>query len=395
MYKVLANLRHTLDKLWTQTLPLGVKGTGFLEERHMALSVRNARPLPGALPLEQAWLQLVQTEVEASLRALFELPDESNLDPRWAAAMDQARTYALRPAKRLRPALVMAGHSLARGSTAVPSGLWTFAAGLELLHTFLLIHDDVADQAELRRGGPALHRMLSPGRAGEDLAVVMGDHLFARSLEAMLASGLPGAPQVMQYYLGVCRHTAAGQYLDLDLGRAPLSEVTLFQTLRVAYLKTARYGFCAPLVCGAMLGGAGAELLDGLERVGRHVGLAYQLRDDLIGLFGDSSVAGKASDGDFTQGKRTFPVLAAYARADATAREELEALWELPVEQKDEAALARARALVEQWGGRAACERMVDRASRAARRSLQSLPNPHGVRDLLDALIARLARRAA
>ena len=361
----------------------------------MALSLRNARPQPGALPLEQAWLQLVQTEVQAALAELFELPDEANLDPRWTQAMEKARTYTLRPAKRLRPALVMAGYSLARGNTTVPSGLWRFAAGLELLHTFLLIHDDVADQAELRRGGLVLHRMLAPARAGEDLAVVVGDHLFARSLEAMLSSELPGVSKVVQYYLGVCRHTAAGQYLDLDLGRAPLSEVTLFQTLRVAYLKTARYGFCAPLVCGAMLGGASAELLEGLERVGRHVGLAYQLRDDLIGLFGDSTVAGKAADGDFTQGKRTFPVLAAFARADAAARAELESLWALPVEQKDDAALARARALVESCGGRAACERMVDRASRAARRALQTLPNPNGVRDLLDALIARLARRAA
>ncbi|MFP2929252.1 polyprenyl synthetase family protein [Pyxidicoccus sp. 3LG] len=376
----------------------------------MAVSLRNVRAQAGALPLEQAWLQLVQTEVEAALGELFALPDEANLDARWRRALEQARAYALRPAKRLRPALVMAGHGLARGSTVVPSGLWHFAAGLELLHTFMLIHDDVADQAALRRGGSALHRTLAQGRAGEDLAVVVGDHLFARSLEAMLASGLPGAPRVVQYYLGVCRHTAAGQYLDLDLGRAPLSEVSLFQALRVAWLKTARYGFCAPLVCGAMLGGAGlgstargsasaglgsTDLVGGLERVGRHIGLAYQLRDDLIGLFGDSSVAGKAADGDFVQGKRTFPVLAAYARAGTSARAELESLWALPVEQKDEAALARARALVEECGGRAACERMVDRASRAARRSLQSLPNPNGVRDLLDALITRLARRAA
>ncbi|QDE66340.1 MULTISPECIES: polyprenyl synthetase family protein [Myxococcus] len=361
----------------------------------MALTLPDAQPPTGLLPLEQAWLQLVQAEVETSLAELFELPDEAGLDVRWTQALTQARAYALRPAKRLRPALVMAGHCLARGSAVVPSGLWRFAAGLELLHTFLLIHDDVADQAELRRGAASLHRLLAPGRAGEDLAVVVGDHLFARALEAMLGSGLTGVAGVVQYYLGVCRHTAAGQYLDLDLGRAPLAEVTLFQTLRVAHLKTARYGFCAPLVCGAMLGGASSGLVEGLERVGRHVGLAYQLRDDLLGLFGDSNVAGKAADGDFLQGKRTFPVLAAFARATEAERMELEALWSLPVEQKDAAALARARALVESCGGRAACERMVVRASRAARRSLQSLPNPNGVRELLDALIARLAHRAA
>jgi len=361
----------------------------------MALPLPAVPPLPGVLPLEQAWLKLVQTEVEASLHELFELPDEAGFDARWAEAMAQARAYTLRPAKRVRPALVMAGHCLARGTPVVPSELWRFAAGLELLHTFLLIHDDVADQAEARRGGAALHRLLAPGRRGEDLAVVLGDHLFSRALEAMLESGLPGVARVVRYYLAVCRHTAAGQYLDLSLGGAPLAEVSLFQALRVASLKTARYGFCAPLVCGAMLGGGGDALREGLERVGRHVGMAYQLRDDLIGLFGDSAVAGKAADGDFVQGKRTFPVLAAFARATPQAREELEALWALPAADKDARALARARALVEEHGGRAACERMVERASRTARRALQSLPNPNGVRDLLDALIARLAQRAS
>ncbi len=343
----------------------------------------------------QAWLRAVRSQVEAAIRELFVLPDEAPLDARWTRAMEHARHYTLRPAKRVRPALVVVGYGLARGSLKVPQGLWRFAAALELLHTFLLIHDDVADQAGLRRGGPALHHLLAPGRAGEDLAVVVGDHLYARSLETMLSSGLRGSAKASLYYLGVCRHTAAGQYLDLELSRAPLSKVTLFQALRVAHLKTARYGFCAPLVCGAMLAGAGVELCETLERVGRHVGLAFQLRDDLIGLFGDASVAGKAADGDFVQGKRTFPVLAAYTRAPAAARKELERLWRLPPAGKDAAALARARALVEEHGGRAACERMVERASRAGRKALQALPEQGGVRDLLDTLITRLARRAA
>lgn len=93
----------------------------------MALTLPDAQPPTGLLPLEQAWLQLVQTEVETSLAELFELPDEAGLDVRWTQALTQARAYTLRPAKRLRPALVMAGHCLARGSAVVPSGLWRFA----------------------------------------------------------------------------------------------------------------------------------------------------------------------------------------------------------------------------------------------------------------------------
>ncbi len=363
----------------------------------MGLSPLPTTASPGlpAPPLEQTWLKLVQAQVEGALGELLELPDELRLDARWTQALEQVREYALRPAKRVRPALVLAGYCMARGSTAVPSGLWRFAAGLELLHTFLLIHDDVADKAALRRGGLALHHALGAGRIGEDLAVVMGDHLFACSLEAMLGSELPGASRVSRYFLGVCRHTAVGQYLDIDLSRTALAQVGLFRALRVAHLKTARYSFSAPLVCGAMLAGADEALLVQLDRMGRHLGLAYQLQDDLIGLFGDARVAGKAGDGDFAQGKRTFPVLAAWERASDAVRAELETLWALPSEKKDDAALARARRLVEQCGGRAATERMVARASRAAQRSLLALPNPGGVRDLLDALIGRLARRAA
>lgn len=344
---------------------------------------------------EQAWLRAVRGQVEVALAELFVLPDEDSLDARWTWAMVRTQDYSLRPAKRVRPALVVLGYCLERGTLTVPPGLWQFAAGLELLHTFLLIHDDVADQAELRRGGPALHRLLGHGRAGEDLAVVVGDHLFSRSLEAMLSTELRGAAEATRYYLGVCRHTAVGQYLDLSLAHAPLSEVRLHHALRVAHLKTARYGFCAPLVCGAMLAGAGAELREALERVGRHTGLAFQLRDDLLGLFGDERVAGKPADGDFVQGKRTFPVLAAYLRAPAPAREELERLWALPPKAKGVAALVRARALVEEHGGREACERLVERASRAGRRALSRLPCRGGARDLLDTLITRLARRVA
>lgn len=363
------------------------------------VSLPEAHPAPPG-PRVQDWLHQVQAEVETALVQLLELPDEAGLDGRWTEALAGVRTYTLRPAKRLRPALVVAGYGLAREDGPLPPGLWRFAAALELLHTFLLIHDDVADQAALRRGGPALHRMLAPGRIGEDLAVVLGDHLFARSLEAMLASGLPGAARTSRYYLGVCRHTAAGQYLDLDLGRVPLAQVRLRQALKVAHLKTARYGFCAPLVCGAMLAGAdspleGRALLADLERVGRYTGRAYQLRDDLLGLFGDTQLAGKPGEGDFQQGKRTYPVLAAYVRAGPGVRQELERLWALPTEQKDAAALARARDLVEACGGRLACERAVAQASRSAQRALEALPEGGGVRALLAELIGRLSRRVA
>jgi len=233
--------------------------------------------------------------------------------------------------------------------------------------------------------------VLSPSRAGEDLAVVLGDHAYARAVEVMLGAEVSGAAEATRYLMAVCRHTAVGQYLDLDLARTPLDEVNLFQTLKVATLKTARYGFVAPLVAGAMLGGARGALIEQLERVGRLLGLAFQLRDDLLGLFGDPKVAGKDGGGDFLEGKRTFPVVAAWTRADAAGRARLEALWHHEPRSVDQ--VEQARAEIERFGGRAATERLIERLTRSARKSLEQLPSDGGARGVLDALMARLAGR--
>lgn len=342
----------------------------------------------------EAALAAFQGELDRTLTDLLVLPDEVGMDPRWSRAMVELRAYTLRPAKRVRPTLLVAGWAMASGGLGrgIPDGVKAFAAGLELLHTFMLIHDDVADRAATRRGGPTLHKVLADGRAGDDLAIVVGDHVYARAVEVMLGSGLPTSAEATRYLMAICRHTAVGQYLDLDIARTPLQDVTIFQTLKVANLKTARYGFVAPLVAGAMLGGADKALLEQLERVGRNVGLAFQLRDDLIGLFGDDDVAGKAGGGDFVEGKRTFPVVAAWTRADQAGRAQLEQLWHGDV--RDAKALAQARELVESWGGRDATQRVIERMTRSARRALDQLPAGGGSRLVLDALIARMVRRS-
>lgn len=330
-------------------------------------------------------------DLERALIELLDLPDESEIDPVWTSARERVVDYVLRPGKRVRAALLVAGYTLASNRPATES-VHRFAAALELLHTFMLVHDDVADRAELRRGKRALHHVLGSGRHGESLAVVAGDHLFARAIEAMLESGAPHAADAVTWLLASCRLTAAGQYLDLSLARTPIDEVRPSQILRVAQLKTARYGFVAPLVCGAMLGGGDTSLLRSLERVGRNAGLAYQLRDDLLGLFGDPSRSGKAGDGDFVEGKRTFPLIAAWTRADETGRERLARLWAL--EEKDGDALALARAEIERWGGRAATERAISRCTRRARRAIATLPAGSS-RTLLDAIVSRLEHRSA
>lgn len=328
-------------------------------------------------------------ELEVRLSEWLDAGDEEGLDSLWRQSRQSVREYVLRPAKRVRPTLLTLGWLMARPDGMrgeIPEALLSFGAGLELLHTFMLVHDDVADRAATRRGGAALHELFGGGKQGDDLAVLAGDHLYARAVELMLSS--PESVAATRYMLEVCRHTAAGQHLDLVLSRAPLSTVTLFRTLKVADLKTARYGFVAPLACGAMLAGGSPALIDSLKRVGRHAGLAYQLRDDLIGLLGDDATAGKPCGGDYLEGKRTFPVIAAWTRADAEGREALESLWEAP----NEARLATARELVKTWGGASSTQKVIDTRTRAATRALDALGDSAGaamLRHLFDGLARR------
>lgn len=348
---------------------------------------------PEVLPASHLdrWLRDARHEIDAVLDSLLEQSELPIRDRRWMAALEQAREYTVRPAKRLRPALLLAGFGLGGGVKEISKGLWQFAAGVEIFHTFTLIHDDVADGADTRRKGPSLHKVLASGKKGEDLAVVMGDYLFAYSIEVMLSSGLPRAGEAVRYYLRVCRETAIGQYMDLDLARVPLREVNLFSILNVAKLKTAKPSFAAPLVAGGILANAEPDVIDALDRVGHQMGVAFQIRDDLLGLFGKSDIAGKPCNSDMLQGKRTFPLIAAYQRAPASVKKEIEALWSGRI--NGDGTLARAQELIAAYGGYAAAQRVVDRASRAARHALNRIPTDNPLRHLLTELIHMLSLR--
>lgn len=308
--------------------------------------------------------------VEQKLRELLFDADETLLDARWTDVQQRVAELALRPAKRLRPQLLLAGYRVGGGAHPLPEGFWTFATGLEVLHTFMLVHDDIADQAEIRRGGPALHRALGPGRLGENLAVVAGDHLFARAVELLFTAALPTAPLAAASYLQVCRHTAVGQYLDVELARRRWSEITPFEALKVADLKTAQYTVAAPLACGAQLAGASPECVQALRRVGRHAGVAFQLRDDLAGLFGDPRDTGKPTDCDLRECKKSFPVLLAYRRATAPERSALEELGPSSSEQD----LEQVRDIIRRRGGVVGTRRAIARYLSGAQRALQESP---------------------
>lgn len=251
-----------------------------------------------------------------------------------ADALDfmHAAASVLDGGKRLRARFCLTGWQSVAGRRAGdgPPGtaVISAAAGLEVFHAAALVHDDLIDNSDTRRGRPAAHRALEAhhgasgwsGRAetfGRSAAILLGDLLVAWSddlLEEGLRDAAHAAPARATFAL-MRREVTIGQYLDIAEEAAFVTAPDADhadRALRVASLKSARYSIQHPLLLGATLAGADDAQLAALAGFGHPLGLAFQLRDDVLGVFGDSAVTGKPSGDDLREGKRT--VLVAYTR---------------------------------------------------------------------------------
>nr|WP_231930559.1 polyprenyl synthetase family protein [Friedmanniella luteola] len=240
--------------------------------------------------------------------------------------------------KRLRPAFCVWGYVAAAGlpDAATAEPLLRAAASLDLLHVSALVHDDVMDSSDLRRGRPAAHRQFEAqhtaagrlgdaGAFGRAAAILLGDLLLMWSAELLLRSGMAADALARATPVAEAMRTevTCGQYLDIVAQAQPLRAdpaAALAEAGRVVEYKSARYTVQRPCQLGAALGGADPGLQDALAAYGSPAGRAFQFRDDLLGVFGDSAVTGKPAGDDLREGKRTVLVAHAYAGADAAGR---------------------------------------------------------------------------
>lgn len=233
----------------------------------------------------------------------------------------------VRGGKRLRPSFCIWGY-LAAGGTDLVAGLRA-AASLELLQACALIHDDVMDDSDTRRGLPAAHRRFATlhrgsswlgdaDRFGDGAAILLGDLCLSWSDELLYRSGFAAEPlaRAKAVYDVMRTELMAGQFLDLlEQARGGGS---VERTLLVVRYKSAKYTIERPLHLGAALAGADEDLLAVLSGYGLPLGEAFQLRDDVLGVFGDPAQTGKPAGDDLREGKRTLLVATAMARADAS-----------------------------------------------------------------------------
>jgi geranylgeranyl diphosphate synthase type I len=237
-----------------------------------------------------------------------------------------ARTLAA-GGKRIRPLFCYWGYRAAGGEDGPPIAM--AGAALELLHTSALIHDDVMDRSHFRRGQPTAFRMLARERTpppvegadpderfGRAAAILAGDLAQAFADELLADSGFDTARlmEAFRHFNDMRVQAVAGELLDVLLARR--GEADEAAARRVAILKSASYTVVGPLLLGAALGGAEPRVREVLARYGWPLGEAFQLRDDVLGTFGDPALTGKDRDTDIREGKQTALVAKARRLAD-------------------------------------------------------------------------------
>jgi geranylgeranyl diphosphate synthase type I len=224
-------------------------------------------------------------------------------------------TFLTSRGKRIRPIYTFYGAALA-GARTIDPVLVSVATALELFHAFALIHDDVMDDSMTRRGEPTLYRRYvmeaeragdsDPRAMGRNLAVLAGDLVlcWAENLFRDGVWGTPNGSAALGLFSEMKTETMVGQALDVCYEKR-VDHITPVLTSRIIEYKTSRYTFLRPIQIGAVLGGASDAVLTQCAQVAIPLGRAFQLRDDLLGAFGDSTVIGKSGSADLESGKAT------------------------------------------------------------------------------------------
>lgn len=237
--------------------------------------------------------------------------------------------------KRMRGFLVYLGYLIGRPSLKASDGKWSMnkilpiSLAVEIIHTFLLIHDDVIDKSDTRRGKMTIHKryeVIFGKHYGMSQAIVVGDIACFEALDLVNSSRFNSQEKIKCFgqINKVILETAYGEALDVENSYkdAKIGAIRL-----VTGLKTARYSFVGPLTIGAMLGGAGKAQIKAIEKFGLEVGFAFQLQDDLLGVFGDEKVLGKSTLSDMREGKNTMLIYKTREMASSSDKKFLGKVW--------------------------------------------------------------------
>ena len=272
--------------------------------------------------------------------------------------------------KRVRPQLAMIASQLFGGKDeeVLPAAL-----ALEVFHNFTLLHDDVMDKADVRRGRPTVHV-----KWNENTAILSGDQMLIEAYK--LLSGVPAdkLPTILQLFNKMATEICEGQQYDVDFESQ--EHVAIEEYLKMIRLKTAVL-LATALKMGSYIAGASTEQQDMLYEFGINIGLAFQIQDDILDVWGNPETFGKAVGGDISCNKKTYVALTAMQLADSTTRKELEQ-WFTQVLTDNTEKIAAVKTLYEQVGTRTKCEQAVEQYTAQALYLLNQLPQNQATEQL-------------
>ena len=250
--------------------------------------------------------------------------------------------------KRIRPVLALMGYNLWKED---PESILMPAVGIETYHNYTLLHDDLMDQADMRRGHETVHR-----RWDANKAILSGDSMLVLAYQRMQQVPADKLPAVLDLFTVTALEIGEGQEYDMDFETR--NDVTEDEYIEMIRLKTSVLLACA-LKMGALLADAPQKDADRMYRLGEQIGLAFQLQDDLLDVYGDPAVFGKAIGGDITSNKKTYMLINAFNRANTKQRAELKR-WVDAKTFNREVKVAEVTRLYDEIGIRQLCEEKIN-----------------------------------
>ncbi len=312
-----------------------------------------------------------------------------------------AARHAVSGGKRFRAAFCWWGYHAVDPAPADSAALVRACAALELLHASALVHDDFMDASDTRRGHPAAHRAMeaqhrehgwrgNPQQYGAAGAILLGDLLLGWADELLGRCGLPPDRVAPAHELfALCRsEVIAGQFLDVSVQARARADVDAAMT--VLRYKSAKYSIERPLQIGAALAGAGPDVLASLSQFGLPLGEAFQLRDDLLGVYGDPSATGKPAGDDLIEGKRTVLVALALDGAPSDEGQRLDQALGRPLRPDEVEDL---RGIIDRSGAHTQVESVITQLASRATAALDLAPVDEHARSVLRGLATTATQR--
>ena len=318
---------------------------------------------------------------EELLKKVNEALDGIKYDRQPATLYDPIKYVLALGGKRVRPVLMLLAYNLFKED---PERIMTQAIGLETYHNFTLLHDDLMDNADMRRGHETVHKKWNPNQA-----ILSGDTMLLQAFQRMGQCEADKLQQVIGLFTETTLEIDEGQQLDVEFETR--NDVTEEEYIEMIRLKTSVLLACAVKI-GAILGGASIEDQENLYKFGEQIGLAFQLQDDLLDVYGDPKVFGKNIGGDITSNKKTYMLINAVNRANDVQRKELMGWIEAETFDRNEKVKAVTR-LYDEIGIRQLCEQKMEACYALAKEYLAKVSVSEERKAILSAYAAAMMKR--